>query len=126
MAARTSSSHTKSTGLEGGGAGCGGADGAGAVGHCLASQPYPPLVVPPRWARKRSTTSAETLATVAVLHAHFSPSQPQEGPPAAFAGAGLGAAVPTVNPREARYRSTAATTTARSTEISPLDPEAVG
>ena len=57
-------------------------------GHSFASQPYPPEgLPPPRRARKRSTTSAETLAGagLAVWQEHT-------GPSAAFAGV----------PREAR------------------------
>jgi hypothetical protein len=59
MASRTSSSQTKSTGL--GGAGWLG--GAGSMGHSFRQSAIPSRgMPPPRRARKRSTTSAETLA----------------------------------------------------------------
>ena len=101
MAARTSYSQTKSTGFGAGGAGGWGAGPMGhpaALGHSAASQPYPPAAFPedgppPRRARKRSTTSADTLGA-----AGLADSQEHEGPPGAFAGA----AAATATPREAR------------------------
>jgi hypothetical protein len=66
MAACTSASHTKSTGL---GVGFGGgatvAGWAGSTGHAVVSQPYPPWPAAPRRARKRSTTSFAAFDTTA-------------------------------------------------------------
>ena len=132
MAARTSASATKSTGL-GGGAGCDGASGTGAGNPTGqdATAPEPvsqpnSLLEPeaPRRARKRSTTWAVTFGTTedettggaatgtrreARYRSTIFETTEDTGWGAGAAGCPLGPI-----PRDARYRSTAAATALRS------------
>ena len=79
IAARTSASHTKATGLGGGLAG-----GVTGAGTSVVSQLYPPeLLEPPRRERNRSTTLAAGLATTEGVTGAGVGAQPHEGPPPA-------------------------------------------